>query len=104
MVFFFQLRSPLFPILGLLTSVRGGWIPNFGWMSYAVGPDCLKAPFGKQLLPPVNWVKSEFLSIPRNGFQVVKKVGFDPLLHPQKPTFDPLLDPFQDTETHLKPT
>ena len=69
-----------------------------------LGRDCLKALFGKQFPPPLNWVKSGFSWICRNGFQVSAKVGFDafwPTLAPQThfwTHFSPLL------KTHLKPT
>ena len=59
-----------------------------------LGQGCLRALFGKQFPPPLNWVENGFLSMSRSGSKVGKKVGFDPF----SPTFapkNPLLNPLQ---------
>ena len=75
--------------------------------SLMLGRDCLRALFGKQFPPPLNWVKGRFSAISRSGFKVGNKwvlMPFDPLFAPKNPLFTHFWTHSRIlTKTHLKP-
>ena len=73
-----------------------------------LGRDRLRALFGKQFQPPLNWVKVGFRESADMGLKWVKQwvlTHFGPLLHPKNLLLTHFWTHFRPlTKTHLKPT